>query len=139
MLEMIAERLYDDGATTPDSNGYITWEPNGFIWTLYIGMRQSQRILRQNSELRQDYRFAYEGGGENTPVIKRLGASKVVGNFRHVINQRPRRYTCVNNTFTLVPRFIDAAGPDAPTKGNAQIINPAWRTAPYEGADILSP
>lgn len=139
MLEMIAERLYDDGATTPDSNGFITWEPNGFVWTLYIGMRQSQRILRQNAELRQDYRSAFQGGGENTPVIKRLGASKVIGNFRHVINQRPARFTCVGSTFTQVPRFVDASGPDAPVKGSAQIINPLWRTAPYEAADVLSP
>lgn len=139
MLEMIAERLYEDGATTPDSNGFITWEPNGFIWTLYIGMRQSMRILRQNSELRQDYRDAFSSAGEASPVIKRLGSSKVVGNFRHVINQRPRRYSCVGGTYTQIPRYIDASGGDQPVKGSAQIINPAWREAPYEGADVLSP
>lgn len=140
MLEILAERLYEDGATTPDSNGFITWEPNGFIWTLYIGMNQSMRILRQNAELRQDYRFATMGAGaDGSPITKRLGSSKVVGNFRHVINQRPRRYSCDGSTFTLIPRYIDAGGGDAPTKGSAQIINPAWRAAPYEGADILSP
>lgn len=134
MLEILAERLMENGATTPDSNGFITWEDNGPIFPLYIGMRQSQRILRQNSELRQDYRY-----GDPSTLIGRVGSARVIGNFRHLINQRPRRYTCTNGTFTLVPRMKTATAGDAPTKGTKQIINSAWRTAPYEGFDILSP
>lgn len=134
MLEMVAQYLMEDGATTPDSNGFISWEDAGPIFSLNIGMNQSQRILRQNAELRQDYRWA-----DPQNLIARLGANRVIGNFRHIINQRPRRYTCSGGTFTLVQPYIDAAGPAAPNKGTAQIINPSWRSAPYEAADVLSP
>ena len=137
MLEIVAQYLIEDGATTPDSNGFISWEDNGPIFSLYIGMSQSQRLLRQNADLRQDYRWA-----DPQNIIARLGANRVIGNFRHVINQRPRRYTCNAGTFTLVQPYINAAGVGvnvAPNKGTAQVINPAWRTAPYEGADVLSP
>jgi len=134
MLEIVAQFLNEDGATTPDSNGFISWEDAGPIFSLYIGQSQSQRLLRQNSELRQDYRY-----GDPATLIARIGANRVIGNFRHMINQRPRRYTCSGGDYTLVPRYVTAAGGSAPTKGTKQIINPAWRAAPYEGADVLSP
>ncbi len=134
MLEAIAARLIEDGATNPDGQGFISWEESGPIFSLYIGMTQSQRILRQNSDLRQDYRFA-----DPSTLIARIGATRVIGNFRHIINQRPRRYSCEGGNFTEVQPYIDGAGDDAPTKGTAQVINPDWRTAEYEGADVLSP
>lgn len=139
MLETVAQTLIEDGATTPDSNGFISWEDNGPIFSLYLGMATSQRILRQNNELRQDYRDSFSSMGDGNPLIKRIGANRVIGNFRHIINQRPRRYTCSGGTYTLIQPYIDAEGGAAPAKGAAQIINPAWRAAPYEGADILSP
>jgi hypothetical protein len=135
MLEIVAAHLIDNGATTPDSNGFIEWSDNGPIFPLYISMQQSQRILRQNSELRQDYRYA-----DPNTLIARIGANRIIGNFRHIINLKPRRYTCSGGTYTLVPRFKTAIGGDAPTKGTKQIPNnPDWYTAPYEGVDVLSP
>jgi hypothetical protein len=134
MLEIVAQYLNEDGATTPDSNGFITWEDAGPIFSLYIGMSQSQRILRQNAELRQDYRWA-----DPQNLIARIGAKRVIGNFRHIINQRPQRYTCSGGTFTEVQPYVNGSGATAPTKGTVQVINPAWRAAPYEAADVLSP
>ncbi len=134
MLEIIATYLVEDGATTPDSNGFITLEDAGPIFSLYVGMQTSQRILRQNADLRQDYRW-----GDADTLIKRVGANRVIGNFRHIINQRPRRYTFSGGTYTYVAPYITATGGEDATKGTKQIINPSWRTAPYEGADILAP
>lgn len=133
MLEMVAMRLMEDGATNPDSNGFISWQDSGPIFSLHIGMAQSQRILRQNDDLREDYRFA-----DPNSLIARIGASRVIGNFRHVINQRPARYTCNAGVFTEVPAYVDEVAGNV-TKGSFQRINPAWRTAPYEGCDVLSP
>lgn len=139
MLEIIAQYLIEDGATTPDSNGFITYEDSGPIFSIYVGMQTSQRILRQNADLRQDYRDAFNGSGEDAPLIKRIGATRVIGNFRHIINQRPRRYTFSGGTYTYVAPYITATGGEDATKGTKQIINPSWRTAPYEGADVLAP
>lgn len=138
MLEIVAQHLMEDGATTPDSNGFITWEDSGPIFSLHIGMDQSQRLLRQNSELRQDYRDAWSGAREDAPLVFRIGANRVIGNFRHIINQRPRRYTFSGGTYTYVPPYITATGGEDATKGTKQIINPSWRTAPFEGVDVLS-
>lgn len=134
MLDIVAQYLIEDGATTPDSNGFISFSDSGPIFSLLIGMDQSARILRQNAELREDYRFA-----DPNTLIARIGANRVIGNFRHIVNQRPRRYTFSGGTYTYVPPYITATGGEDATKGTKQIINPSWRTAPYEGADVLAP
>lgn len=134
MLETVAIYLMEDGATTPDSNGFISWSDAGPIFSLHIGMEQSARLLRQNAELRQDYRYA-----DPDTLIARIGANRVIGNFRHIINQRPRRYTFAGGTYTYVPPYKTAIGAADATKGTKQIINDAWRSAPYEGTDVLSP
>lgn len=131
MLDVVADRLMDDGATNPDSNGFISYGEAGPLFTLYISADQSRRILRQNAELREDYRF-----GDPQTLLARLGATKVVQNFRHLINQKPRRYTCNAGTYTAVPYYANDGNV---TKGTSQVTNPDWRTAPYEGADVLSP
>lgn len=136
MLESVALRLMDDGATNPDENGFFTWGNAGPVFSLYIGAQQSARLLRQNADLREDYRHVYSGAGaEGSPLTKRLAASRTIGNFRHIINQKPRRYTCSGGNFTLVQPYINATDEAG---GSVQANNPAWWSAPYEGTDVLS-
>jgi hypothetical protein len=136
MLEYVAEDLILNGATNPDQGGFISWEQNGPIFPLYIGMNQSQRILRNNSGIRQDYRDAFSGAGEKSPVIARIGGAKVIGNFRHIIDPLPPRYDCSNGVLTRVwPYGADTAE----AKGNCQKISTDYKDALYEGARVLSP
>lgn len=136
MLEFVAQTLIEDGATNPDESGFISWGPSGPMFSLYIGMQQSQRIARVNSDIRADYRDAFSGFGEESPLVKRIGSSRIVGNFRHVINPLPPRYTESNGVYTEVEPFTNDA---TASKGTVQTINPAWRNAPYEAALVLSP
>ena len=136
MLEFVAQALIEDGATNPDSNGFISWGPNGPIFSLYIGMHQSQRIARVNSDIRADYRDAFSGFGEESVLIKRIGASRIVGNFRHVINPLPPRYSLAQGVYTEILPYANDADV---TAGTAQEINVNWRNALYEAALVLSP
>lgn len=130
-LEIIAQYLIEDDTLQPDTQGFTSLGEDGPIFSMYIGMSQSQRILRQNSDLRQDYRF-----GDPNTLLSRIGATKVIGNFRHVINLRPARYTFSNGTYTRVNTFEDNG---SVTVGTGQKTATAWREAPYEGMDILCP
>lgn len=166
-LDSVAQNLMEIGATDPDSNGWITWGPEGPIFPLQIGVEMSNRILLNNSELRRDYRSAFEAFGDANPVIARMGASRVIKNFRHVITLTPPRwaYVAPGNTITLVPatgtvaavtytnstgssRFVRvpsyymAADSTNATKGRVALINPQWQNpsiASIEGAAVLSP
>jgi len=166
-LDTVAQNLIEIGATDPDSNGWITWSPEGPVFPLNIGVEMSNRILLNNSELRRDYRAAFEGYGDANPVIARIGASRVIKNFRHIINLNPPRWAQVNNgqTITVVPAtgttpavtYTNSSGKTRlrripawymstdsvnATKGKVAIINPQWQDpsiANVEGAVVMSP
>lgn len=138
MLDHLAANLNEEGASDPDTNGWITLGEDGPIYPLYIGQEASAQLLLQNSELRQDRRFADMGDGDASLLFKRIGATKVIKNFRHVINLFPPRYSYADGAYTRVPTWVMNSG----TKGTVADVNPNWRsttTAPYEGAWVLSP
>lgn len=139
-LENVALELIEEGATTPDSDGWINMGEDGPIFPLYIGIEASQQILRANAELRQDYRDADSGAGTAAALLKRIGATKVIGNFRHIPNLFPARFHWVptgsgNGHYQRVNTWVMPAK----SKGNGGEINPQWRDAPFEAAYVLSP
>lgn len=131
MLDEVAQRLIEDGATDPDTNGWINIGENGPVFPLYIGMRASQQIQLNNDEFREDYR-----NGEPSALLKRLGATRVIKNFRHAINLYPPRYNYFTGIgYVRIPTWIMADS----SKGTVATINPQWRSAAYEGCHVLSP
>lgn len=141
MLDTVAAELNENGATNPNSNGWITQGEDGPEYPLYIGQRASQALTLDNADIRNDTRYANMGDPSNTnPLFKRIGATKVIRNFRHVINLFPPRFSwnTATNSYTRVPTWIMPAG----TKGDVAAINPNWKsttTAPYEGCWVLTP
>lgn len=139
MLDATAAILIQEGATEgPGSDGWIQLSEQGPIFPLMIGMEQSARLLKLNSELRLDYRAAFNGAQEMNPIIRRLGASRVIGNFRHVIMTHPPRFNWNQGTqrYDRVPTWVDD---NSATKGDPVKLNPDWQTATHEAAYVLSP
>lgn len=139
MLDETAAILEEEGASEgPYDDGWIDWGQNGPIFTLQIGLRASARILKLNYELRQDYRYAEMGKGENgSSIIRRLGSAKTIGNFRHLIVTHPPRYNWVPGTgYVRVDTWITDP---LVSKGEAVKINPEWLSADFEGARVLAP
>jgi hypothetical protein len=135
MLDATAIELMEEGADAPNSDGWIQEGEEGPIFPLMIGIQASQRLLLMNPELRLDYRNAYMGAGEANPLLKRIGATRVMRNFRHVPLRFPPRYTYDGTGYVRVPTWIM---PDK-TKGQGAEINPAWKNAHFEGAYIPNP
>lgn len=137
MLDSAAATLIQNGATNPDSSGFISYSSDGPVFPLYIGLEASQRIAQNNSQFRDDLRYAEMGQGDGAQLLKRIGANRVIKNFRHVPNLFPPRFTYSSGTgkYTLVQPFTSSAG----TKGTVFDVNSSWVTAPYEGAFIVTP
>jgi hypothetical protein len=136
MLETLAAQLIQNRATLPDSYGFVSLTDVGPTFSLDIGMEMSQQLVRNVPEYRQDIRWA-----EPSLFMKRIGATKVIQNFRHLVNVLPMRFTHDGTKYVEVPRWANVGGSDI-TKGTAQDINPNWinpATAPYEAAVVLSP
>lgn len=133
MLDRLAVRLILDRATVPDGKGFIELGNSGPLFTLLIGMEASQRIMKNNADLRTDLRY-----GSPDSLLLRMGAQTALKNFKHLPNPLPPRFTHDGAKYVRVPTFVSSAG----TKGVGTDINPNYidpATAPYEAAIVLSP
>ncbi len=95
MLDSTALELMQEGAQDGDTNGWISMGEAGPEFPLYIGAEMSKRLFLNNSELRADYNASFMGREDLNPVIKRVGAKRVLSNFRHVVNLFPARWALV--------------------------------------------
>jgi len=135
MLDVAAATLIRNGATNPDSSGFISYSSDGPVFPLYIGLEASQRIAQNNPAFRDDLRYADMGSGTGAELLKRIGANRVIKNFRHVPNLFPPRFTYGGGKYTLVQPFTSSSG----TKGTVFSVNPSWVSAPYEAAFVVTP
>jgi hypothetical protein len=160
-LDETANILMEEGADEPNTNGWCTQGANGPIFPLLIGVEMSAKLLKANVDIRSDYNISFQGWGDANPVIKRRGASRVVGNFRHVITRFPARWARVANGATIaltpdtnytnssgsaqwkrIPRFYMTTNSTFATKGQVAETNDSWRDpaiAGYEAALVLNP
>lgn len=138
MLEQVAVTLNEEGAMEgPYDDGWINLGNDGPIYTLLIGQAESQNLLRRNAELRSDFRFGEMGEGQNgATLLKRIGATRVIGNFRHAVTAFPSRYNWNGSTYVRVNTWVD--DPEV-TRGEAVKINPEWLSADFEAVRVLSP
>lgn len=135
MLDNEAQTLMEDGATDPNTNGWIGLGQFGPLFTLYIGMDAMQKILKNNTEFRTDIRYAFEGDGEAMPLMKRLAAAQQIKNWRFLVNLYPPRYNYVGGAYVRVNTWVKTAT----SKGFKADINPSWLAASHEAAQVLSP
>jgi len=133
-LDVIATELIENGASEGDSNGFVTLEAEGPVFPLVCSMELSNKLATNNSELRSDLRYA-----EPSQLLKRLGASRVLGNFRHVPQVTMPRFTHDGTNYQRVNQYVAKAGGEAATKGTGYKLNPSWKTADYEAAIVLNP
>ena len=113
MLDVAAATLIRNGATNPDSSGFISFSSDGPVFPLYIGMEASQRIAQNNAALREDLRFADMGSGPGAELLKRIGANRVIKNFRHIPNLFPPRFSYAGGKYTLIQPFTSTSGTTA--------------------------
>ncbi len=134
--------LSEEGADEPDTNGWITQGPAGPVWPLLIGEKASNQLLLNNAELRNDYNFSYMGKENANPVIQRLGASRIIKNFRHIITRFPPRWELAGGALVRVPTWEMSTDAADVTKGRVAKINPRWQNpeiAAWEGAIVMNP
>lgn len=138
-LDQVAVSLIEGGATEGDSNGFITLGAEGPVFPLLLGMEASAKIAKNNDKLREDLRY-----GDPHELLKRMGASRILGNMRHVVTTQPARYRQDPNNaggYKRIAPYVEANA----SKGKKAVVNPEYVSkdptngAPYEAAVVLNP
>jgi|SRR5262245_621228 len=128
ILSKYRMRLLRDGA-----NKSAIMRSNGApLLTVIASGEAIGNLIRQNSDIRQDIRWADSGKGSAARLLQEYGVYHDYGGFIFVEDLYPRRFTCSAGTFTEVPAFVELNA----TKGTKAEINPSWQSAPYEETHI---
>lgn len=142
MLDATAIELIQEEADQGDTDNWVSRGPDGPVWPLLIGQQMSQRIFLNNSELRSDLNQSFTGWGDLNPVLKRIGASRQLKNFRHVVTPFPARWiyvpygTEINYTATGLTSSTGTTTTYDNTVG-AEATNPANTPVPVLNTPIL--
>jgi hypothetical protein len=100
-------------------------------YALICSPESSNFLKKQNADIRQDLRFS----SQVDELIKPFGAAFSYSGFVHIVDRQAPRYNFVNGEFVRVPFFTNSPA----TTGNKAVVNPAYRTAPYEVSFIYNP
>ena len=126
----ILDQFYLDLSRDAAEGNYaiVDGEPQ---YALICSPETSNYLKKQNADIRQDLRFS----SQVDELIKPFGAAFSYSGFVHLVDRQAPRYTFTGGQFVRVPFFTTApAG-----TGNKAVVNPAYRTAPYEVSFIYNP
>lgn len=135
-LEQIWDFLEAEGA---DQNGVVMGYSKANdrpIFDLFTDSTTIRNLIRVDPELREDFRFAYEGEGINSPLLMTRGSSFTYNGFRLVNDRNIRRFDIVNGVKVNRPKY---AAPTDATKGVKQDVNPLWLYAKYQTSVVHIP
>jgi hypothetical protein len=125
-LDTLRVRLIRDGA----GHNSLGKENGVPVLGLITSPETSRALIRNNTELRQDIRYA-------TPseLIAPLGVERSFGGFYHMIDLEVPRFTYSGGAYTQIYPFVQSSA----TTGLKWEANPAYNNAPYEAAYIFHP
>jgi hypothetical protein len=125
-LELIYQYLIDNGAGEDGSIG--SNDVGNQVLTLYTDANTSRDLVRQDPELLENFRYAFMGMTEKSPLIQAYGMPRAYDGYKHVINWIQPRYSVIGGVLTRIPKYLT---PAAATKGYKQEVNVAYTYAQY--------
>ena len=126
----ILDQFYLDLSRDAAEGNYaiVDGEPQ---YALICSPETSNYLKKQNADIRQDLRFS----SQVDELIKPFGAAFSYSGFVHLVDRQAPRYNFVGGEFVRVPFFTTAPA----NTGNKAVVNPAYRSAPYEVSFIYNP
>lgn len=107
------------------------------IYTLLCEPETSQSLKRDNAEIRQDLRYAFQGDKMESELLRPYGVGgRSYGNFAHVISNKMPRYDFVDGEY--VRRNYWDISP-ATTKGVAPKVSSLYLNAEFTTSFIFNP
>jgi len=110
----------------------------GSVYGLMTDENTQDLLIHDDPEARNDFRFAWQGAGANSPLIKApfmLDGFSYNG-FKFMTDFFPARYEIVNGAYVRVQPFKDA---QAATSGFKRELNPAYIYATYQDTVVHVP
>lgn len=133
-LERIYSQLIREGAGADAMGDTSGGAP---VFGLMSDENTFRDLYRQDPDLRNDFRFAYEGSTTGSPLIMPFFATPIsYDGYKHMTDMFPQRFEIVNNAYVRVQPFLDAV---ATTSGTKRDLNPGYIYATYQCSVVHVP
>lgn len=132
MLDQIYMALFRDSF----GDGAFGRSGAAFIYALICSPEVSRSLIKDNADIRQDFRYAFEGDRLESELLRPYGVDRSYGNYAHIPYAKMPRYDYVNGAY--VRRSYWDASPSA-TKGKAPVVNALYLAAQYEVSIVFNP
>lgn len=130
-LDDVAMYMTRDGAANAEQE-YVELGPDGPIFPIIMGPEMTRRLATNVPATRSDYQYADMGKGPQAELMKAMGATRVLRNFRIIPEMFPPRYDLVNGILTLRPTWENVSA----THGVKSQLTSAYKNAAFEAAII---
>jgi len=119
ILRNIYNQMTYSNADMDGAYGEVDGAP---VFLLMSDQQTLFNIISQNTDIRQDYRFAEPG-----ELLKPLGVGRVYNGFYHYALKNQIRFNLINNQLVPVPQYVL----QPTTNGNREVYNINWQYANY--------
>lgn len=135
------ERAYDflraEGAGMEGVTVGFSGASNRPVFDLFTDGNSARSLIRDDPDLREDFRFAYEGQGINSPLLQNRGGTFTYNGFRLVDDANQRRFDIVNGVKINRPKYLKDSV--SVTKGVNSPLSTQWLYAKYATSVIHIP
>lgn len=132
MLDQVYMNLYRDSF----GDGMAGLSDGVPTYALLTAPETSRSLIKDNPDIRNDFRWAWDGMEHKAELMRPYGVSRSYGNFVHVPYAQMPRYDFVNNAW--VRRSYWDTTPTT-TKGVAPVVSALYLAAQYETSIIFNP
>lgn len=106
------------------------------VYDLFTDGNTIRDLIRQDPDLREDFRFAFMGEGINSPLLSSLGVGITYNGWRLIEDRFPLRENIETGAYVSVAPYTD---PEATTKGKKQLVNQDYLYATYQTSVVHIP
>lgn len=135
LTQGILDTIYNNMVRETFGDGSFGRSGAAWVYALICSPETDRNLIRQNADIRQDYRYAFMGDKMESPLLMPYGIDKSYGNYAHIIMPHMPRYDLVANVLTRRNYWVSSST----TKGLKWEVNPLYLAAQYEVSIIFNP
>lgn len=135
LTQGVLDTVYNNMVRDTFGDGAFGRSGAAWVYALICSPETDRNLIRQNADIRQDYRYAFQGDQLNSPLLMPYGIDKSYGNYAHIIMPHMPRYDIVANAYVRRNYWVSSST----TKGLKWEVNPLYLAAQYEVSIIFNP
>lgn len=131
ILDRLYTRIIQDGG---GKEAYAMKSGSPVI-TALMSEEAHRTIIKQDDSVREDFRWADAGKGENSILLQSWNIDRVCGGYMHAIDNKMPRYDFVNGAWVERPFYSNSAT----TIGTQAVVSAAYENAEFEDIYLWNP